>query len=241
MKKLIFTFLFLFFVKATSQVGINTSNPDNSAILHLESANKGFLLPMVSLTTETDAATIPIPAKGLVVYNTTNNIAGEGIYVNSGTPTSPKWSILTVQNSSLGETTKKFSYVGAPNPNITTSVGNLEFRFNETSNTDGQIFLQCRMISAPVTSITYMANRISWFGVNTITSSTASITFTPTNYNVWQTYNTANKVGASGIVSFLTYISSLQDRTFYESRANTIYGATVSASGQLWSCAVTAY
>ena len=53
----------------TAQVGISTnnSNPDPSAMLDVKSNNKGMLPPR--LTTE-QMASIPLPAEGLMVYNT---------------------------------------------------------------------------------------------------------------------------------------------------------------------------
>ncbi|PIF45687.1 hypothetical protein CLU96_2697 [Chryseobacterium sp. 52] len=62
-----------------SQVGINTTPlPDNSAALHVQSANKGLLIPRVSLSGATDITTISKPANGLLVYNLTD--------ANNGTP-----------------------------------------------------------------------------------------------------------------------------------------------------------
>ena len=52
------------------QVGINTTNPDPSAILHVESSSQGFLPPrMTSL--QRDA--IVSPAEGLFIYNLDSN------------------------------------------------------------------------------------------------------------------------------------------------------------------------
>lgn len=67
--------LLLFVVISTSfglfaqndNVGINTSTPDPSAILHLEANDKGLLVPRLT-TTERDA--IATPATGLIIYNT---------------------------------------------------------------------------------------------------------------------------------------------------------------------------
>ncbi len=50
-----------------NSVGIGTTNPDNSAILHLESSNQGFL--MTRLTT-TQINAIVTPTVGLIIYNT---------------------------------------------------------------------------------------------------------------------------------------------------------------------------
>jgi hypothetical protein len=52
-----------------NSVGIGTTNPNNSAILHLESSNQGFL--MTRLNTSQISA-ITAPTVGLIVYNTTD-------------------------------------------------------------------------------------------------------------------------------------------------------------------------
>jgi hypothetical protein len=56
-------------------VGIGTSTPNASARLEVSSTNQGVLIPRVSLTSVTDAATIPSPATSLLVYNTNAGLA----------------------------------------------------------------------------------------------------------------------------------------------------------------------
>lgn len=53
-----------------NNVGINTSTPDPSAILHLESTNQGLLVTRLT-TVQRDAITTP--ATGLIIYNTDGN------------------------------------------------------------------------------------------------------------------------------------------------------------------------
>jgi hypothetical protein len=53
-----------------AQVGMLTNNPDRSAALDLNAADKGILIPRVSLTSTTIANPIITPATGLLVYNT---------------------------------------------------------------------------------------------------------------------------------------------------------------------------
>jgi hypothetical protein len=72
MKKL---FLLLFLatgLSAWSQVAINTdgTSPDNSAMLDVQSIDKGLLIPRVALTGTMDVATIASPATSLLIYNT---------------------------------------------------------------------------------------------------------------------------------------------------------------------------
>jgi uncharacterized protein (TIGR02145 family) len=72
MKKTILTLFTLGFLGASStyaQVGIGTQTPDASAILELESTEKGFLPPRMT-TAERDL--ISSPAEGLLIYNTDN-------------------------------------------------------------------------------------------------------------------------------------------------------------------------
>lgn len=55
--------------KVMSQaVGIGTNNPHSSSLLEINSNNKGLLLPRV-----TDTNSVSNPAKGLAIYNTTDN------------------------------------------------------------------------------------------------------------------------------------------------------------------------
>jgi len=92
------TFLLLFQMRSFAQnVGINDdgSTPDNSAMLHVKSANKGLLIPQIALTGVNDATTIATPATSLLVYNTTDGSGlTPGYYYNSGTPASPVWKAL---------------------------------------------------------------------------------------------------------------------------------------------------
>lgn len=53
----------------SAQTGIGTTTPHASAKLDVSATNKGFLPPRVTLTSVTDATTIPNPAEGLLVYN----------------------------------------------------------------------------------------------------------------------------------------------------------------------------
>lgn len=82
-------------VNAQVKVGNNPTALNSSAALEIESANKGFLPPRVALQSISDAVTIPSPAKGLIVFNLSGPIGLDGLYINSGTPALPKWSIFS--------------------------------------------------------------------------------------------------------------------------------------------------
>ncbi len=67
-----------------AQVGIGTSNPDPSSVLHIESSNKGVLLPKVNLRNLIDQQTVKSPSEGLLVYNIKNDDANhlhKGFYI----------------------------------------------------------------------------------------------------------------------------------------------------------------
>ena len=55
----------------TGNIGIGTTTPVASAILHINSNNKGLLIPQISLDSIKDVTVIPGPANGLIIYNTT--------------------------------------------------------------------------------------------------------------------------------------------------------------------------
>lgn len=69
---------------------IVASNP--SAILDIQSANKGVLIPKIGLSGIDDKTTVEAPAKGLMVYNTNKSmVKGEGLYINYGNEKIPEW------------------------------------------------------------------------------------------------------------------------------------------------------
>ena len=90
-------------------VSINpTGNPPNaSAVLDVNSANKGLLIPRINLTGSNDVATIPTPANSLLIYNnvtagTSPNNVVPGYYFWNGV----KWIALSGQ---AGRSTIAFS------------------------------------------------------------------------------------------------------------------------------------
>jgi hypothetical protein len=97
MKKIIYFFCIVLGgsqISFAQNIGINPTGalPNNSAMLDVSSTNKGVLYPNINLTNNTDAVTIPLPATGLMVWNTNAAMpCGIGYYYNSGTPASPAW------------------------------------------------------------------------------------------------------------------------------------------------------
>lgn len=93
-KLLILLLTFLWNFSMGQNVGINATGalPNNSAMLDVASSNKGVSFPNVSLTSQTDAVTVPTPMTGLMVYNTNATMpCGAGLYFNNGTSAAPIW------------------------------------------------------------------------------------------------------------------------------------------------------
>ena len=80
-----------------AQVGIGTTEPDESSILDVHSDSKGFLMPRLS-TAQRDA--ILLPASGLMIYNYTLN---DG-QINIGTPAIPNWVGVRAQANIISNT-----------------------------------------------------------------------------------------------------------------------------------------
>lgn len=55
-----------------AQVGINTINPDPSAMLDIDVNDQGIIIPQISLINSTDIVTVNDPEISLLVFNTTN-------------------------------------------------------------------------------------------------------------------------------------------------------------------------
>jgi uncharacterized protein (TIGR02145 family) len=81
-------------------IKLNNAGDPGSAMLEVNSASKGILIPNVSLTGSTDVTTIISPAVSLLVYNTaTVSDVEPGYYYNSGTSGSPVWTRLSTSTS----------------------------------------------------------------------------------------------------------------------------------------------
>ncbi|MFV0531940.1 MAG: hypothetical protein ACK5MD_10955 [Flavobacteriales bacterium] len=70
MKKYILLLMLAVSISIVAQVGIGTATPNSSAILELNTTNKGLLFPRTNLQSVNDGATVPNLVQGLCVYNT---------------------------------------------------------------------------------------------------------------------------------------------------------------------------
>jgi len=82
----------------TENVGIGTTSPDNSALLHLDvsamATKRGLLIPRI---TTAQMNGISNPATGLLIYNTDDN----KFYYNAGTPGTPNWVAFVATNATF--------------------------------------------------------------------------------------------------------------------------------------------
>ncbi|RYY68854.1 MAG: hypothetical protein EOO13_11185, partial [Chitinophagaceae bacterium] len=123
-----------FSLQAQENVGIGTSSPDPSALLHVSSTTKGVLLPTM---TDGQKAGIINPPRGLLIYQT-NSIPG--FYVNkSAVPASPNWSLVSEGINYWSPMT------GNPANIYNSNTGNIGFGTNSPSEKvhiqNGKLFL----------------------------------------------------------------------------------------------------
>lgn len=115
MKYIIYTLFFVSFLLTNAQVGIGTTTPDPSAILHLSSTTQGVLLP--SLTTS-QINNIEAPAKGLMFYNKDTN----AIVYNSGTTSSSNWDSVSTGTTTTSTSTSSNNSVKYTNTDTTSDL-----------------------------------------------------------------------------------------------------------------------
>lgn len=112
MKKILTSLIFLSFIVITNaQIGIQTNTPDASAALDIVAADKGLLIPRVTLTNDlTNASPVTAPATGLLVFNTGAN-QPVGLYYwngsswnlfNAGSISSDYWNLTGNAGTTVG-------------------------------------------------------------------------------------------------------------------------------------------
>lgn len=125
MQKIIMSILSLSATILYGQVGIIAGTnvppgnfPHSSSILDVESANKGFLAPRISLASVTSASPVSTPKTGLLVYNTTDNSElDKGYYYWNGAQWLPlstsSNTILNFQASKISVSTLGYMPIGS--------------------------------------------------------------------------------------------------------------------------------
>lgn len=93
--------------QVSQKIGSNPFTLTKSAALEIESTTKGFLPPRLNLT-QRDTLSVKLPAKGLMIYNTTDNL----LQVNTGTDLLPVWSAATVTAPTLLAKEENYTVLG---------------------------------------------------------------------------------------------------------------------------------
>jgi len=163
------------------------SLPDTSAMLDVSSVNKGFLAPRMT-TLQQNA--IPLPAKGLLIYNTTDN----GFRVNTGTPASPSWITLALGSGTI---THALSYTNNVLTNTINGVGSSINIINAVGNSSANNVLSTTvngMVGSGVPIIN--SNALSISGTN-LTSTVNGVASTGLNLSSLVAASTTNALTSS--------------------------------------------
>jgi trimeric autotransporter adhesin len=144
--------------KALSQnIAVNATGdlPDTSAMLDVSSTVKGFLAPRMT-TTQRNA--IPLPATGLLIYNTTTN----AFNVNVGTPSSPSWTAVA-----SGATTNTLGSSGNTITSTVNGVAATANAVNSVSNTSSANNLSTTVNGVTGSNVSIInSNALSLSGTN---------------------------------------------------------------------------
>ncbi|MGK0427620.1 ice-binding family protein [Patiriisocius sp. Uisw_017] len=116
-----------------AQVGIGTITPDISSILDVSSTSKGLLMPRL---TTTERNNISLPAKGLIIFNTSSN----DVQLNTGTSSVPCW--IGVKRTKIDSVTEgdiistiSSSHVLVPGMTVSPESGTYMVSFNADIST----------------------------------------------------------------------------------------------------------
>jgi len=231
MKKVVFTFALLGAINGFSQnIGINeTGNaPDASAILDVESPDKGVLLPRIALSATNVSAPVSSPATSLMVYNTATSGSGAtavtpGFYYWDGTD----W--IKVISGNTVSTTDNQNLTGA-----TLSGTNLQIDIENGSSTTVNLSSLQDGTGTDSQTLGLSGNSLSISGGNsvTLTDNVNDADFVIGNeYNTGVILNGTDLETTDGGGTITTDLSSLQDGTGTDSQTLGLSGNTLSISG----------
>ncbi len=212
MKRFQLVVLLIFSIPIAAQTGIGTTTPHASAKLDVSATNKGFLPPRVTLTSNTDAITIPSPAEGLLVYNLGSVGLQAGYYYWNGT----SWAtIATATSAGSGVTASNMVNLYAKG--YSTAVGDI-------ANASGHTFTVA--VSGRYLfdfSCTGFANATITYKVRQGTTDIGTDAQTSYNNSVHVEYNGKIEVNLQSGVTYNVYVNSTgyrdvgdYDRVYYK-------------------------
>ena len=182
-----------------AQTGIGTSTPHASAKLDVTSTNKGFLPPRVTLTSATDATTIPSPAEGLLVYNLGAVGLQAGYYYWNGANWATMATGTTAGNAVIaGDLVKIY---GETHSKANNKIGNATTGFGFTVPVSGRYLFD---FTSAATTL-YGGTNTIFFTVRQGTTVLASDTQSSYNNNVHVEYNGKLEVNLQAGVSYNVY------------------------------------
>ncbi len=151
----------------------NGNQPDTSAMLDVSSTNKGFLAPRMT-TAQQNA--IPLPANGLLIFNTTDNV----FKVNTGTSGAPVWTPLALGSGAITNS------LGSSINTITSTVNGMVATaplINSVSNNSAANTLTTTVNGVAGTGVSIVNSNALTNPVNTITSTINGVTATAAAVN----------------------------------------------------------
>lgn len=175
MKSILSLFALCLLITTTSvaQVGIGIETPDPSSVLDLESTTAGLLAPRMT-TAQRDA--IALPAKSLIVFNTTTN----SLQINTGTSAAPVWGSFAPVDATKpvvppSVTTTQMNAIVAPaiGSLVFNTTENCVFQYEAATPTNKWQSL-CEAKSSKIVTMYRNLNGVA----NTITTSNGGSTFT---------------------------------------------------------------
>lgn len=171
------------------QTGIGTQNPHTSSALEVSSANRGVLIPRISLLSTKDVTTIPNPGNSLLVYNTAtagvspDNVTPNCYYFNQTTAT---W-IRLITNISLNAELDK---IGMPQSAV------FQLKTNITNFLNGTTSGNLQNVPMAELSNTVKDNAVVF------NSTTNTITFKPGNYEITFVYEANHNLAGCSVSSY---------------------------------------
>lgn len=153
MRKILTFCVFLMVLSVYGQVGIGTVTPDSSAVLDLESANKGFMLPRLN-----DTTSVSNPGEGLMIYNKNDKKPyffdgggwqGMGVLMPSSTDSLTYQLTMSTPGYTTTELPLQYMSVGGSAPyGVTLNV-------TKSLDLNSTYFFRSFIVESPIIEITY--------------------------------------------------------------------------------------